>query len=158
MSYPLDYDEPIPKVVERLKQEHKELESKLSQIQQAVKDGKPKVAMSLLNSISSQLLRHAVEEEARLMRVIMWEFKKESEQSISVMRYHREISDFLKHKLQKLSQLPDAVALREVQIFINDVRKHHAEEEKVAFPLALKADELHEKRTKSTITAKARPS
>lgn len=145
----LDYSEPVPKVVERLRQEHKELEPKLSQIQEAVKSGKPKVAISLLNAIAPQLLRHAVEEEARLMKVIMWEFKKESEQSISIMRYHREISVFLEHRLQKLPQLSDTVALREVQIFVNDVRKHHAEEEKFTFQLALKASELHEKRVKA---------
>lgn len=144
----LDYSEPIPKVVERLRREHKELEPKLSQIQEAVKDGKPKVAISLLNAISPQLLRHAVEEEARLMRVIMWEFKGESEKSISIMRYHREISAFLEHRLRMLSQLSDTVALREIQIFLNDVRKHHAEEEKDVFPLALKANGLHEKRTR----------
>lgn len=154
MSYTLDYDEPIPRVVERLKRDHKELESKLAQIQKAVDDGKPKVAISLLNSIGQQLLRHAVEEEARLMRVIMWEFKKESEESISIMRYHREISAFLKQRLLKLPELHGNAALREIQIFVNDLRRHHAEEEKATFPLALKADELHEKRTRTASTVK----
>jgi hemerythrin-like domain-containing protein len=60
----------------------------------------------------------------------------------------------LQHRLQKLSQLSDTVALGEVQIFVNDVRKHHAEEEKVIFPLALRADALHEKRAESMNAAK----
>jgi hemerythrin-like domain-containing protein len=99
--------------------------------------------------VGARLLRHAVEEEARLMRVIMWEFKGKSEESISIMRYHREILAFVRYRLAKLPELPEKVALREIQIFLNDIRKHHAEEEKVVFPLALKAERLHRKKMKS---------
>lgn len=147
MSYTLDYDEPIPKVIARLTAEHEELQPKLSQIHEAGKSGDLKQAMSLLNGISMKILRHAVEEEARLMRVIMWELKQQSDQSISILRQHREIADFLKYRLPKLSEMPDEVARREIRIFVDDLKKHHAEEEKVVFPLALKADKLHQKRT-----------
>ena len=149
MSFTLNYEEPIPKVVKRLKYEHSELEPRLAKVQEEAKDGELRVAVSFLDSISPLLLRHAVEEEARLMRVIMWEYKDDSEASVSIMRYHREILAFLKHRLPVLLQMPDRVARREILVFVNDVRKHHKEEEKVVFPLALKADKLHDKRMES---------
>lgn len=144
MSFALDYNEPIPKVVERLNSEHKEIEQKLSKIEEASKSGDVKVAIGLLNDISTQILRHAVEEEARLMRVIMWETKQQSEPSISTIRQHVDIANFLKHRLPNLTTLPDSVARREIRIFVDDLRKHHAEEERIVFPLALEADRLHE--------------
>lgn len=113
MSFAFDYNEPIPKVVEGLNSEHKELEQKLSKIEEVCKSGDVKVAISLLNDISTQILRHAVEEEARLMRVIMWEYRQQSEQSVSTMRQHVDIADFLKRRLPNLTTLPDPVARRE---------------------------------------------
>jgi iron-sulfur cluster repair protein YtfE (RIC family) len=145
MSFTLDYGEPIPRVVERLISEHKELEKKLSKIEEVSRNGDVKVAINLLNDITAQILRHAVEEEARLMRVIMRESKQQSEQSISTMRQHVNITNFLKHRLPNLATLPDSVARREIRIFVNDLRKHHAEEERIVFPLALEADGLNEK-------------
>jgi uncharacterized protein (UPF0335 family) len=146
MSYTLDYNEPLKKVVERLENEHKEIEPKLAKIYEESKNGDVKVAESLLNSIRDVMLRHAVEEEARLMRAIMWELEGESQPSISIMRWHRELASFFKNSLPNLTGLPDSVARREIQIFINDLRKHHAEEERITFPLALKADALYKKR------------
>lgn len=147
MSYKLDYDEPIPNVVERLRSEHKELAPKFDQIHQASMSGDLNEAVRLLKEISPKVLRHAVEEEARLMRVIMWEFKQQSDESVSIMRYHRDIADFFKYRHPKLSGLPEQVARREMRIFVDELKKHHAEEEKTVFPLALKADRLHTKRT-----------
>jgi hemerythrin-like domain-containing protein len=141
----LDYNEPLPKVLERLKNEHRELVPKLQRIEQLAKSGDMKVVVTELKVVKPLILRHAVEEEARLMRPIMWEVKDKSEDSIIILRYHRELVDFLDHRLPRLTSLPDNVARREVGIFVKELRKHHQEEEKTLFPLALKANSLYEK-------------
>jgi len=141
----LDYNEPLPKVLERLKDEHRELVPKLRRIEQLAESGDLKVVVTELKVIKPLVLRHAVEEEARLMRPIMWEFKEKSEESIIILRYHRELEDFFEHRLPRLTSLPENVARREVGIFVKELRKHHHEEEKTLFPLALKADSLYEK-------------
>jgi len=149
MTMTLDYNDPLPKVIERLKSEHKELAQKLGRIERLAESGDMKVVVTELKVVKPLVLRHAVEEEARLMRPIMWEFKDKSEESIIVLRYHREIVDFLEHKLPNLATLPEHVARREVGIFVKELRKHHQEEERTLFPLALKANSLYEKRSQS---------
>jgi len=145
MTYTLDYDEPLPKVVGRLKNEHRKLEPKLKQIELLSKSGDLGAAMNQLNSIKLTLLRHAVEEEARLMRVIMWEFKDDSGDSIIVLRYHRKIVEFFERTLPSLATLPEKVGRREVGIFVKELRQHHQREEETVFPLAIKANRLYEK-------------
>jgi len=147
MTMTLDYNEPLPRVVERLKGEHRELVPKLRRIEQLAESGDMKVVITELKVIKPLLLRHAVEEEARLMRPIMWEYKSKAEDSIIVLRYHRELVDFFDHKLPNLATLPEQVARREVGIFVKELRKHHLEEERTVFPLALKADSKYEKRS-----------
>lgn len=148
MTITLDYDEPLPQVLERLKKEHRELAAKLLRIERLAESGDLKVVITELKVIKPLVLRHAVEEEARLMRPIMWEFKDKSEESIIILRYHREIVDFLEHRLPNLATLPEKVARREVGIFVKELRKHHREEEETLFPLALKANSIYEKRSK----------
>jgi len=145
MTMTLDYNEPLPKVVDRLKSEHRELVPKLRRIEQLAESGDMKVVITELKVIKPLILRHAVEEEARLMRPIMWEYKNKAENSIIVLRYHRELVDFFEHKLPNLASLPEQVARREVGIFVKELRKHHQEEEKTLFPLALKANSKYEK-------------
>jgi len=111
-----------------------------------------KVAITELNVIKPLILRHAVEEEARLMRPIMWEHKDESEESIIILRYHRPLVDFFDHRLPNLDKLPEQVARREVGIFVKELRKHHLEEEKTVFPLALKANSQYEKGSQTLST------
>jgi hemerythrin superfamily protein len=144
----LDYNEPLPKVIERLKSEHRELAQKLLRIERLSETGDLKVVFTELEVIKPLVLRHAVEEEARLMRPIMWEFKDKAEESIITLRYHRELVDFLEHKLPNLTTLPERVARREVGIFVKELRKHQQEEEETLFPLALKANSLYEKRSR----------
>jgi hypothetical protein len=145
MTYTLDYDEPLPKVIARLKAEHKKLEPALNQIELLSKSGDLGAAMRQLNTIKLTLLRHAVEEEARLMRVIMWEFKDDSGDSIIILRYHRKIVEFFEHTLPSLTTLPEKVGRREVGIFVKELRQHHQREEESVFPLAIKANRLFEK-------------
>lgn len=145
MTMTLDYNEPLPKVLERLKSEHRELVPKLRRIGQLAETGDMKVVITELRVIKPLILRHAVEEEARLMRPIMWEYKDKAEDSIIVLRYHRELVDFMEHKLPNLAALPEDVARREVGIFVKELRKHHREEERTVFPLAFKANSKYEK-------------
>ncbi len=145
MTMSLDYNEPLPKVLERLRNEHRELVPKLQRIEQLAKSGDMNVAVTELKIIKPLVLRHAVEEEARLMRPIMWEIEDKSEDSIIILRYHRELVDFLERKLSNLTSLPEKVARREVGIFVKELRKHHQDEERTLFPLALKANSLYEK-------------
>jgi hypothetical protein len=148
MTMTLDYNEPLPKVLERLKKEHRELGQKLLRIERLAESGDLKVAITELKVIKPLVLRHAVEEEARLMRPIMWEFKDKSEESIIILRYHRDIVDFMEHRLPNLATLPEHIARREVGILVKELRNHHREEEKTLFPLALKANSLYEKRSR----------
>jgi hemerythrin superfamily protein len=145
MTYTLDYDEPLPAVVARLKDEHRKLKPKLKQIEQLSKSGDLGAAIIQLKAIKSTVLRHAVEEEARLMRVIMWEFKDDSDDSIIILRYHRKIVEFFEHTLPSLATFPEKVGHREVGIFVKELRQHHQREEETVFPLAIKANRLYEK-------------
>ena len=140
MSFKLDYNEPIAKVVERLTEEHKELHSKLERILWEEKSGNLPVAISLLNLIKPQILRHAVEEEALIARVIVAEHENESRESIEIFQQHRRIEEFLQDKLPRLSELPRKQKSNEIEEFASELEKHHREEEAVAFPLALKSN------------------
>jgi hemerythrin-like domain-containing protein len=145
LTYTLDYNEPLPRVIARLEDEHKKLEPKLNQIEQQSKSGDLGAAVRQLDTIKLTLLRHAVEEEARLMRVIMWEFKDEASDSIAILRYHRRIVEFFERTLPSLATLPEKVGRREVEVFVKELRRHHQQEEETIFPLALKANRLYEK-------------
>jgi len=142
----LDYEEPIPQVVKRLRKEHTELHSKLERIVAEVKTGNLAVAISLLNLIKPQILRHAVEEEARLTRSIMRESRDESGPSIKIFQQHRRIEEFLQDKLPYLDELFLSQATREIEEFASELEKHHSEEEALVFPLALKSYALSTKR------------
>jgi hypothetical protein len=145
MTYSLDYNESLPKVVARLEDEHKTLEPKLNQIEQMVKSGDLSAAIRQLGSVKPILLRHAVEEEARLMRPIMWEFKEKADDCIIILRYHKKLVEFFGHTLASLTALSEEAGRREIRIFLKELRQHHQQEEETLFPLALKANRLYEK-------------
>ena len=149
MSFKLNYEEPIPQVIKRLRSEHTELHSKLERIVGEVKKGNLAVAISLLNLIKPQILRHAVEEEARLARSIMQECKDESGPSVEILQQHRRIEEFLQDKLPYLGDLPKAHAAKEIEEFVSELEKHHSEEEVLVFPLALKSDALNVQKRKT---------
>jgi hemerythrin len=137
MSYRLNYSEPLADVVQRLMEEHAEFRKKLKRIVDETDRGEIKVAISLLNLIKPLILRHAVEEEARLMRTIMHESRSESRESVQIMQEHRRITEFLEEKLPRLYELPPRRARMEIDEFIRELSSHHEEEERVVFPLAL---------------------
>ena len=100
MDYKINFDEPIPQMIERLKQEHIDFESTLEKITKYIDENKIEDALETLHNLSNLIIKHAVEEEARLMRVIMQKAKEESPDSIKIMQEHNWVVDFLKHKLQ----------------------------------------------------------
>jgi hemerythrin-like domain-containing protein len=147
MSYRLDYEEPISDVVERLKQEHSEIDRKLEKISEVARNSKNikklKVAVSLLNAESTEILRHAVEEEARLARAIMQtrDTRDASDYSIEILQVHRRIKEFLEEQLPYLlDENSERDTRRKISEFVDLVLKHHAEEEKELFPLAVRAN------------------
>ena len=140
----MDYDEPISDVVTRLVEEHKEIDQKLERISEisSKEDGNLKVAISLLNAVSTEILRHAVEEEARLARVIMEsnETREYSDESVEILQEHRRIKQFFDDELPHiLDENSEKQARKRIIEFTDLVIKHHKEEEKELFPLSLRA-------------------
>ena len=102
MDYRINFNEPIPQMIERLKQEHVGFESTFKRIEKSINENAIKEAIKVIHDISESIIKHAVEEEARLMRIIMHDAKEESVDSIKIMQEHNWIVDFLKHKLQNI--------------------------------------------------------
>ena len=139
MSYKLDYDVPIPKVVERLKADHVLFREKFREVNEEIAKGNLGVADSILSAMKSLVLRHAVEEEARIVGIIAEKAKDQLQPTVDIMRYHRRIEEFLQERLPHLSEEPQRKAVEEIQEFLSETEKHHDAEEKKSFPLALKA-------------------
>ena len=138
MDYKIDLKEPIPEMIERLKREHISLSKKLNEIE-ATGRMDPRMALEMLETESPKILKHAVEEEARIMRVIMEKAKLDSAESVRIMQEHRWVSEFLERGLPKLKVASQEQSRSEMDKFIRDIREHFAEEEETVFPLALKA-------------------
>jgi hypothetical protein len=101
LEYNIDFSEPIPKMVQRLNAEHRDFRLELIRIEEASETSSRK-AIELLTEIRKPTLRHAVEEEARIMRVIMQKAKEQSEHSIKVMQEHKGIIEFLEKRISQL--------------------------------------------------------
>ena len=131
----VDFSEPIPKLIERLIGEHKDLYPKLSRIEtMSVSD-----SIVSLEELRPKILHHAVEEEARIMRVIIEGISKESAtSSIQIMQEHRWVVNFLDQRLRELPKIESNLAKLEIMKFISDLKLHFEEEEQGVFPLALK--------------------
>jgi hemerythrin-like domain-containing protein len=149
MDYNINFNEPIPQMIERLKQEHVDFESTFKKTEKYIDENEIKEAIKIIHDTSKSIIKHAVEEEARLMRVIMQNAKEESANSIKIMQEHNWVVDFLKHKLQNIEneikkqqypqQLQQQKVKSEINEFIVNLRNHFSEEEQIVFPLALKA-------------------
>jgi hemerythrin-like domain-containing protein len=132
----IDFNEPIPQMIERLKSEHRSFESKIAKVQGSINNDDIVHAAAIIRNMADKVTHHAVEEEARLMRVIMQKAKDESPESIRIMQEHnskdRE-SNYTEKKEQSKKELTE---------FVTNLRSHFSEEEQILFPLALKADLL----------------
>jgi hemerythrin len=141
LDYKVDFSEPIPNMIERLKHEHRDFKSKLLQIDENSRTNS-KQAIEMLGDLGKPILRHAVEEEARIMRVIMQKAKDHSEQSIKVMQEHKQIIEFLGKTISQLKTFSQEESAKKIKKFVEDSIKHFSEEEEIVFPLALKADSM----------------
>jgi hypothetical protein len=157
VDYRINFNEPIPQMIQRLKKEHTNFEIIFKRTEKCINENAIKDAIKIIHDMSESIIKHAVEEEARLMRVIMHNAKEESADSIKIMQEHNWVVDFLKHKLQNIEdeinqqqyprqqqqqlqlQLQEKVK-GEINEFITNLRNHFSEEEQIVFPLALKAD------------------
>jgi hemerythrin superfamily protein len=108
-----------------------------------------KQSLKILEELSTPIVRHTVEEEAIVMRVIVHKAKKQSAESIKIAQEHNWILDFIKQKIPLLASMLRQHANEEAREFIQNLRKHFAEEEKVMFPLALRAMSLHGQKARS---------
>lgn len=84
----INFNEPIADMIERLKKEHRSFESKLNEAYNSInRDGGNdiEVGIRIIRNMDNSVIRHAVEEEARLMRVIMHNAKDESAESIRII-------------------------------------------------------------------------
>ena len=138
MSFKIDFSEPMPQMIERLKKEHSKLLPELSVVEKACRSDVSQ-ALVLLHGLKDTIMRHAVEEEARVMRVIMEKAKSDSSDSVRIMQEHRWVAEFFERRLDKLPEETEEKARDEILKFIQDLREHFREEEQIVFPLALKA-------------------
>jgi iron-sulfur cluster repair protein YtfE (RIC family) len=149
----INFNEPIPELIERLKREHRNFESKLDEVDNIINRNNdiPSRTRIISNMIKS-IIHHAVEEEARLMRVIMRNARDESSESIKIMQEHNWVSNFFKDTLVSIEQNATSShvespkereykqAKNELNEFITNLRSHFMEEEQIVFPLALRAN------------------
>jgi hemerythrin-like domain-containing protein len=143
----INFDESIPRMIERLKSEHIMFESKLVQIEDRIKKGDIEQAAQTIQDMSDKIIQHAVEEEARLMRVIMHNAKDESSETIKIMQEHNWVMNFLKNRVKvvkKVSASSDPNEYEEekdeLNEFVRNLREHFKEEEQIVFPLTLRAE------------------
>ena len=154
MVYKINFNKSIPDMISRLKQEHIEFGLSLNNITRYNKESNITKAIEAIHEMSESIIKHAVEEEARLMRVIMHNAKEESADSIKIMQEHNWVVDFLKQKISTIKENMDKQqdgqdrqdiqfqqkAQNEINEFVTNLKNHFEEEEQIVFPLALKAD------------------
>ena len=135
MSYKINFNESIPDMIVRLEKEHRYFRAELDRSANLLENNQND-AIGILSNLSQKIIQHAVEEEARLVRIIMEKAKAESEQSIHVMQEHNYVVDFIKHNLPELHKLQITDARNEVTKFVKALKEHFVEEEEIVFPLA----------------------
>ena len=150
----INFEEPIPQMIERLRSEHVIFESKLVQIEDNLRNNKVKQAAEIIQSINERITRHTVEEEARLMRVIMHKAKNESSESIKIIQEHNWVMEFLKSNLlfferarsNNLSLSSESKdfkdAKKSMDEFVINLRKHFEEEELICVSFSIKGRSL----------------
>jgi hemerythrin-like domain-containing protein len=145
VSRRINFDEPIPQMIERLKSEHIMFESQLIQVENNIKRNDIRLAAQTIQDMSDKIIQHAVEEEARLMRVIMYNAKDESSESITIMQEHNSVMNFLNSRviaIKNAAASSDPIefenAKGDLNEFVNNLRKHFKEEEQIVFPLTLR--------------------
>jgi hemerythrin-like domain-containing protein len=143
----INFDESIPDMIRRLEMEHKEFESQLTEVETNIEDNSIIRAAEIIKGFSNRIIHHAVEEEARLMRVIMHKGKEESAESINIIQEHNWVMNFLKNRLAVFESASVSSDLNECEQakdglneFVNNLRIHFEEEKQVVFPLVLRLE------------------
>ena len=152
-SNKINFNEPIPEMIERLKREHRNFESRLDEADNIVnRNNDIAGGRRIIRNMSKSIIHHAVEEEARLMRVIMHNARNESTESIRIMQEHNWVLNFFKSKLVSIEQNAMPLYLEstqnrdykqaknELNEFITNLKSHFVEEREIVFPLALRAN------------------
>lgn len=62
LDYKVDFSEPIPMMIERLKHEHRDFESRLFQIEESSR-ANLKHAIEMLEDLGKSILRHAIKRQ-----------------------------------------------------------------------------------------------
>jgi hemerythrin superfamily protein len=151
MNYKINFNESIPDMIDRLKQEHIGFELTLDKITKYNEENNINNAIETIHVMSESIIKHAIEEEARIMRVIMHNAKQESPDSIKIIQEHNWIVDFLQHRIptmeydnnrqqNKQDKQYQQKTQNEINEFVTNLKNHFEEEEQIVFPLALKAD------------------
>jgi hemerythrin-like domain-containing protein len=150
MDYKINFNESIPDMVDRLKQEHVQFGINLDKITNYNDGNNIDKAIETIHDMSESIIKHAVEEEARIMRVIMHNAKEEAIDSIKIMQEHNWVVSFLKYRIpdiennfyqqSKQDKQYQQKVQNEINEFVANLNNHFSEEEQIVFPLALKAD------------------
>jgi hypothetical protein len=153
MDYKINFDESIPDMIERLKHEHVQFEITLNKITNYNDENNINKAIETIHNMSESIIKHAIEEETRIMRVIMHNAKEEATDSIKILQEHNWVVDFLKHRVpflentiyqqqqqNKQDKQFQQETENEINEFVTNLKNHFEEEEQIVFPLALKAD------------------
>ena len=142
-------------MIERLKREHRNFESELDEAGNHMYRNNDIVGgIRIMRNMSEFILQHAVEEEVRLMRVIMQYAKDDSSDSIRIIQEHNYVLDFFKNKLRSIEENTISLNSKSQQEseeeefnqknklnqFITNLKSHFTEEEQIVFPLSLKAN------------------
>ncbi len=143
----INFDESIPRMIERLKSEHIVFESNLVRVENSIKMNNIKLATQIVQDMGEEIIQHAVEEEARLMRVIMKNAKDESSESIKIMQEHNWLMNFLNNRLTLIKNAATSSdpaehekAKGDLNEFVDNLRRHFKEEEQIVFPLTLRSE------------------
>ena len=75
MNYKINFNESIPDMIDRLKQEHIGFGLTLDKITKYNEENNINNAIETIHIMSESIIKHAIEEEARIMRVIMLQRK-----------------------------------------------------------------------------------
>lgn len=89
-------------MIERLKQEHAQFKITLNKITKYNDENYISESIETIHNMSPPIIKHAVEEEARIMRVIMHNAKEEFTDSIKIMQEHNWVVDFLTDRVPSL--------------------------------------------------------
>lgn len=138
-------------MIDRLKQEHIGFALTLDKITKYNEENNINNAIETIHGMSESIIKHAIEEEARIMRVIMHNAKQESPDSIKIIQEHNWVVDFLQHRMptmeydnnrqqNKQDKQYQQKTQNEINEFVTNLKNHFEEEEQIVFPLALKAD------------------